>query len=232
MTLYPTLPIIIAAVMVFAALGIYLYRLQSFTQQIQEANKRLALAEHELREKNILLLQLSITDKLTGVYNRHHLDQLLAYEFEHARRYQRPLSLVLFDLDRFKRINDEFGHQVGDYVLTQFARLARDNVRSSDTFGRWGGEEFLLICPELTAEKATDVANKIRQLLANRQWQLGFTLTVSAGVCELGDLQSVDHFISAVDKQLYRAKASGRNCVCTDIAPTALSQPADLVMGK
>lgn len=216
MAWHTTLPIIVAAILVFAALGIYLYRLQSFNHQIQEANKRLALAEHELREKNAMLHQVSITDKLTGVYNRHHLDQVLAQEFEHARRYQRPLSLVLFDLDRFKRINDEFGHQVGDYVLTQFARLARDNVRRSDTFGRWGGEEFLLICPELAAQQAQEVANKIRELLANRIWQLGFTLTVSAGVSELGDLQSVDHFISAVDKQLYRAKANGRNCVCAD----------------
>lgn len=211
-------PIIVIAALVFAALFIYLFRLQSFNHQIQEANKRLALVEHELREKNALLHQVSITDKLTGVYNRHHLDRMLAQEFEHARRYQRPLSLVLFDLDRFKRINDEHGHQVGDYVLTQFARLANDNVRRSDTFGRWGGEEFLLICPELTANQAADVANKIRQLLAQRQWQLGFTQTVSAGVCERGDLQSVDHFISAVDRQLYRAKASGRNCVCSDSA--------------
>lgn len=217
--LWPTsFPIIVIAVLVFAALFIYLFRLQSFNQQIQEANKRLALVEHELREKNALLHQLSITDKLTGVYNRHHLDRILAQEFEHARRYQRPLSLVLFDLDRFKRINDEHGHQVGDYVLTQFARLAHDNVRRSDTFGRWGGEEFLLICPELNANQAADVANKIRQLLAQRQWQLGFTQTVSAGVCERGDLQSVDQFISAVDRQLYRAKASGRNCVCSESA--------------
>lgn len=232
MAWHTTLPIIIAAVLVFAALGIYLYRLQSFNQQIQEANKRLALAEHELREKNALLHQVSITDKLTGVYNRHHLDHVLAQEFEHARRYQRPLSLVLFDLDRFKRVNDNFGHQVGDYVLTQFARLARDNVRRSDTFGRWGGEEFLLICPELSAEQAEDVANKIRCLLANRQWQHGFTLTVSAGVCERGDLQSVDHFISAVDKQLYRAKASGRNCVCAEKSAIAVSHPTDLALGK
>lgn len=210
-------PIIVASVLVFAALFIYLYRLQTFTQKIQDANKRLALVEHELREKNALLHQVSITDKLTGVYNRHHLDSVLAQEFEHARRYQRPLSLVLFDLDRFKRINDQHGHQVGDYVLTQFARLARDNVRRSDTFGRWGGEEFLLMCPELTATQAAEVANKIRQLLAQRQWQLGFTQTVSAGVCERGDLQSVDHLISAVDRQLYRAKASGRNCVCGDV---------------
>ncbi|CAI8152703.1 GGDEF domain-containing protein [Pseudidiomarina mangrovi] len=209
-------PIIIASVLVFAALFIYLIRLQNFNQQIQQANKRLALAEHELREKNVLLHQVSVTDKLTGVYNRHHLDTVLAEEFEHARRYHRPLSLVLFDLDRFKRINDQHGHQVGDYVLTQFARLGRDNVRRSDTFGRWGGEEFLLICPELTAPQAAEVANKIRQLLADRQWQLGFTQTVSAGVCERGDLQSVDHFISAVDRQLYRAKASGRNTVCSD----------------
>lgn len=209
-------PIIIASVLVFAALFIYLIRLQNFNQQIQQANKRLALAEYELSEKNVLLHQVSISDKLTGVYNRHYLDKVLAEEFEHARRYQRPLSLVLFDLDSFKRINDQHGHQVGDYVLTQFARLGHDNVRQSDTFGRWGGEEFLLICPELTAPQATEVANKIRRLLADRQWQVGFTQTVSAGVCERGDLQSVDHFITAVDRQLYLAKTNGRNAVCCD----------------
>jgi polar amino acid transport system substrate-binding protein len=209
-------PIIVASVLVFAALIIYLYRLQTFTQKMQDANQRLARVEHELREKNTLLHQVSITDKLTGVYNRHHLDCVLALEFEHARRYQRPLSIVLFDLDRFKRINDQHGHQVGDYVLTEFAQLAGDNVRRSDTFGRWGGEEFLLICPELTANQAADVANKIRRLLSQRQWPLGFKQTVSAGVCERGDLQSVDQFICDVDRQLYRAKARGRNCVCSD----------------
>lgn len=216
MTLQAMIPLLITSLLLISAWVIYVWRLRSLHDHVREVKQRLALAEDALRERNRQLHDLMITDKLTALYHRQHLDHMLGIEFEHARRYQRPLALVLFDLDHFKRINDLHGHQVGDDVLQQFARLVRPNIRKSDIFGRWGGEEFLLICPEQSVERAAEVANKIRQLLAAKVWPLGFTVTVSAGVAECGDLQSIEQVIASVDRQLYRAKSAGRNQVCYD----------------
>ncbi|SFX07351.1 diguanylate cyclase [Marinospirillum alkaliphilum] len=194
-------------------LGGYTLYLQRLNQRIRQFNNRLQAAELELLEKNRQLELVSVTDKLTGVYNRHHLDKVLSEQLSLASRHQRPLSVVLFDLDYFKEVNDTYGHQAGDRVLQCFAELVRSKIRTSDVFGRWGGEEFLLICPETTLKQAVSVADKIRLALQDLPFDEGLKQHVSAGVMALSPGMNLDQLLSGVDKQLYIAKASGRNQV-------------------
>lgn len=200
------LPAALAAGFAIVLLGIYALRLRGF-------NQRLAQAELQLQDKNRQLQELSITDKLTGAFNRHHLDAMLAEHFERARRYNRPLSLVLFDLDHFKELNDRLGHQAGDLALQAFVQSVRTSIRKSDVFGRWGGEEFLLICPEADLVRAERVAEKIRLAVARTHERDPTQPTVSAGVADNRNLDSVDEFIRRADAQLYAAKLAGRNRV-------------------
>ena len=199
--------------LVLAAMAGYLVHLRILNRRIAQTNSRLELAERELRDKNRMLQELSITDKLTRVFNRHHLDAELNQHFLTAQRYGRPLSLVLLDLDHFKRINDTYGHHTGDEVLVRFAEVVSKRQRKTDIFGRWGGEEFLLICPETPLEGAVKVADAIRQTLSEQTFDQGFTQTVSAGVIEVAGYSSVEQAIIAVDQQLYTAKQTGRNRV-------------------
>ena len=207
-------PLLLAAAVLFVLLTLYLVHLHLLNRKIQTAHRQLAAAELALREKNRELEILSVTDKLTGCFNRHHLDGILTKAFEHSHRYNRPLALVLFDLDHFKQINDRFGHQAGDRVLQAFVALVLNDIRRSDVFGRWGGEEFMLICPETSEEQALQVAEKIRHSFAELTILDGFQTTTSAGVaCDLRK-SSVDDLILAADQQLYEAKRLGRNRVC------------------
>lgn len=200
------LPFVLGIALLFALLSAYALRMRGF-------NRRLGEAELALQEKNRELQRLSITDKLTGAYNRHHLDAVLAEQFDRAQRYARPLALVMFDLDHFKEINDLHGHQFGDRVLQRFAEVARTTIRRSDVFGRWGGEEFMLICPETTAEQASVAAEKIRTAFAAERLDDSAGLTVSAGVTDNAGVRGPEQFISAADRQLYAAKQAGRDRV-------------------
>ena len=107
-------------------------------QRVSRINTSLLNVEQALREKNAELREASVRDKLTGTFNRHHLDVVLFKEFDLYQRHHVPFSVVMFDLDHFKRANDQFGHQAGDQVLRRFCEVVLENVRSSDTFGRWG----------------------------------------------------------------------------------------------
>ena len=190
---------------------LYTLRLRGLHQRLQDANVHLQIAEEKLIKQNQELERLSITDKLTGAFNRHKLDDSLQDLVEVAHRYDRPLSAVLFDLDYFKTVNDTYGHQVGDKVLQRFVAIVKKNIRTSDLFGRWGGEEFLLICPETGVNDASDLANKLRMLMASEKFEPDFKQTVSAGVSQLKLEQTADQLISSCDKLLYRAKKSGRD---------------------
>ncbi len=194
-------------------LALHSMRLSALNTRIRAVNDQLQMTQAELKLKNEQLHEISVTDKLTGIFNRHHLDQVLAEQHAHAQRYQRPLSLVLFDLDYFKQVNDCYGHQAGDQVLRVFCDLVCACTRSTDIFGRWGGEEFLLVCPETTTEDALRVAEKIRTALAAHAFEQGFVQYVSAGIMSLKQGMSLDQFISATDQRLYAAKNGGRNRV-------------------
>lgn len=200
----------------FIGISIILFLVVLYTLRLRTLHGRLQEAEEKLIEKNAELEELSITDKLTGAFNRHKLDTALQEHIAVAHRYDRPLSIILFDLDYFKQVNDQYGHQTGDEVLRVFSQLVQKSIRKSDVFGRWGGEEFLLICPETKRLQAVDLANKVRWLISDYQFKEGFFQKISCGVTDLKSGQTADQLVSYCDKLLYEAKNTGRDRVVTD----------------
>lgn len=207
------LPLVLGLTLLLLVLGFYTLYLFNLNRRIRQVNTWLKQAELKLKEKNTQLKIVSNTDKLTGAYNRHYLDKALSEQLGLAQRYQRPMSIALFDLDYFKKVNDQFGHQAGDKVLQAFTQLVKKNIRASDVFGRWGGEEFLLICPETSKEQACLVVNKIRKLLEEELFEGDLKQTVSAGVVEVQANVTLEGLLFLADQQLYLAKGSGRNKV-------------------
>jgi diguanylate cyclase (GGDEF)-like protein len=138
----------------------------------------------------------------------------ISRELSRARRYQQTLSVAIADIDHFKRVNDEFGHPVGDQVLVRTARLLSSCVRESDTVARWGGEEFAVITPMTTEEGAACLAEKLRSIMAATHLGPKEAVTASFGVAELGPDDTVETLLQRADAALYRAKQSGRNQVC------------------
>lgn len=162
------------------------------------------------------LLTLSRTDALTGLLNRRTFFEAAAEEVVRAQRYQRPLSFMSLDLDHFKRINDSYGHPTGDRVLQIFAQSLTACLRQHDHVGRIGGEEFAVLLPELTLEKAAETAGRVLTMVRNLALNdpggkvIGFT--VSIGVAEMQPGLTLDQLMSRVDQALYEAKGHGRNC--------------------
>ncbi|MDA8083747.1 MAG: diguanylate cyclase [Nitrospiraceae bacterium] len=179
--------------------------------------------QDELRMKNRQLEELldkvnymAITDALTGLYNRRKFHDTLAGEFERARRYKTPFSLVMIDIDHFKRINDDHGHNAGDVVLKQVSALLLKSVREIDTASRFGGEEFMVILPSTDSSSAKVVAERMRDMIASFPFQdINRPITVSIGIAGMPDerLRNEDLMIRCADIALYRAKQSGRNRV-------------------
>ncbi len=166
-----------------------------------------------LKAKNKELQHLSETDQLTGAYNRMKTDSLLAIEFERSRRYGRNLSVVMFDLDHFKSINDTYGHQEGDRVLIVVAALVKEHIRQHDVLGRWGGEEFLILCPKTDLRGAKKLAENLRTELARFDFGKIDDVTASFGVAQTTTTDDVRRLIRRADDALYEAKQTGRNCV-------------------
>jgi two-component system cell cycle response regulator len=178
------------------------------------AGLRIVTLQNALLESNKRLEELSLTDALTGIANRRAFDARLALVFEHARRYERPLSLVLVDVDHFKTINDERGHSSGDEVLRCVAKRIAAGTRATDFAARIGGEEFAILLPETPLFEAMQFCEKIRASIAAEPMD-GFRVTVSLGVANVPHSRvpaQLDLF-TAADAALYRAKANGRNRV-------------------
>lgn len=169
----------------------------------------------ELLVKNAELLRLSITDNLTKLYNRVKLDKSLQEEMNRSLRYNTNFSIILLDIDYFKKVNDNFGHQVGDEVLIESAQVLSKNIRNVDILGRWGGEEFLVICPETKIEDAIKVASHINAAIKLHKFTTyPNTVTMSLGVASFNkDIKNVDDIILNADKALYQAKEEGRDKV-------------------
>jgi diguanylate cyclase (GGDEF)-like protein/PAS domain S-box-containing protein len=171
------------------------------------------------KEAETTLERLARTDALTGVHNRHHLFEFAAHEFDVARRYGHALSIIMFDLDRFKEVNDNFGHAVGDQVLKQVTQVACSQLREVDLLGRYGGEEFLVILPNTGAQQARLLAERIRsgvEALRVETDKGSVSVTLSIGITEMSHAPqdgSVDDLIRHADEALYLAKKSGRNRV-------------------
>ncbi|MDA3868795.1 MAG: GGDEF domain-containing protein [Gammaproteobacteria bacterium] len=165
---------------------------------------------------------LAITDHLTGLYNRHYFTSEVVKQINLWRRYQRPLSMLILDIDFFKKVNDTYGHAAGEYVLETLARICEEVVRDIDTVARIGGEEFAILLPSTAINGAMQTAERIRRQTEAYVFHYDghrFRLTLSLGVAELNDESwSVTEFIKAADDMLYKAKNSGRNrCMAKNI---------------
>jgi diguanylate cyclase (GGDEF)-like protein len=161
----------------------------------------------------------AIRDGLTGVFNRRLLDEMLPKMVDQSLRQETPLSVLLFDIDHFKRFNDEHGHEVGDRVLMAFSRCVRDSIRNGDVLARYGGEEFVVILPNTPHETAKGLAERLRQkvqdlLLPTPEFPKGCRITVSIGVASIPEHgREGDALLNCADQALYVAKGTGRNRV-------------------
>lgn len=168
--------------------------------------------ERELRATGKQLRELSIRDPLTGLYNRRHAGERLEEEILRARRSGRPMSLAIVDIDIFKQVNDEHGHQRGDQVLTSVSADLRNHLRRTDYVARWGGEEFLILLPDTRRNEAMRLLDEVRRHIGRPRKGLP-TITVSVGVAALTDASSAEGLFSAADRRMLHAKRTGRNRV-------------------
>lgn len=173
--------------------------------------------QDELMLKNATLAQLSSIDGLTGLRARRFVDDVLNIEFLRARRYRTPLSVVMADVDHFKKVNDEFGHLAGDTVLRGISEVVQCMVRSTDVVGRFGGEELIVVGPQNDANGAGVLAERLREAIESARFEFGdakLCVTASFGVAEYQrHMKSADALIEAADRALYAAKQRGRNQV-------------------
>jgi diguanylate cyclase (GGDEF)-like protein len=187
--------------------------------------RRFLEQERALRKANEEIRILSITDPLTGCSNRGCLNARLPQEIIRAGRYNRPLSIVMCDIDHFKKVNDTYGHQAGDLVLKEFSKRINDSIRDKvDMLARYGGEEFLVTLPETGLEGALNVAERLRRVISETNFDIGtkkIKITASFGVAgfdsdKLSEEMSIDTLINLADNYLYQAKNEGRNRVAGD----------------
>ena len=158
-----------------------------------------------------LLEYLSITDKLTAAYNRSHFEQVLGTWIKNKRH--EPIALLLFDIDDFKKVNDRFGHMAGDQALVGIAEVVSAHIRDEDLFARWGGEEFVVLFSNTGIEKATELAERLRRVVEVNPWGDAGKITISVGVAEYRENESLVDFVNRVDKKMYDAKRAGKNRV-------------------
>jgi len=162
--------------------------------------------------------RLSVTDGLTNVYNLRYFQEELTREFSRSQRSEKPLSLILLDIDHFKRFNDTYGHQQGDTVLKELARVLQNNIRSCDVLARYGGEEFAIIMPETEREVCGMASERLRaavekHAVPGQEEELKVTISMGLSTTSSEDVASAAELISAADRALYRAKENGRNRV-------------------
>lgn len=188
--------------------------------ELYQIRKRLEESEQIIREQNILLRKLSITDDLTQLFNRRHFNEMLNREFELIKRATlgSDLSILMIDLDNFKQINDNHGHDFGDYVLKSFAGLLRESVRETDITARYGGEEFIILCPHTDLEGSKVLAEKIRKKVEENEFKSeghSRKINISIGVAsyQTHNPSTASEMVTFADRALYRAKADGRNLV-------------------
>lgn len=182
---------------------------------------------YAVTEQSRHLKDMAITDPLTGAYNRRYLELQLEQVLETWTRYQRPASVLLIDIDHFKRINDKFGHGVGDTAIKNLVEVISRNIRNVDTLCRYGGEEFVVLLAETPLSKARPVAEKLRAAVENTRVVPEVGMTISVGVCDVSVADGVDHWLNLADAALYLAKRNGRNRVELAESAIELTVPLD-----
>jgi diguanylate cyclase (GGDEF)-like protein len=179
-------------------------------------SQEVALRTAELREAHQKLEKLAVTDKLTGVVNRLGLDEAFKAEMAQEGGDSRALAVILTDIDKFKSVNDSHGHLVGDMLLQEFTAVLGRGVRETDILGRWGGEEFLILCPQTNLEQVSRLAEQLRAAVQAHAFSVVGSKTSSFGVAALREGETADALMKRVDDALYRAKRGGRNRVCSE----------------
>jgi len=187
------------------------------TEEIKLDGKRCSISGLiDITDKKNLerqLRKLATIDRLTGIYNRYAFEKFLEEEISRAERYGTNFALIMFDIDNFKKINDTYGHQTGDMILKKISQIVKENIRKSDIFGRWGGEEFMIILPVKNIDEASKVAEKIRKKIEEYKFPKVNRVTISAGVTMYKNGDTLKSIIRRVDTALYMAKKSGKNKV-------------------
>jgi diguanylate cyclase len=200
--------------------GFVLARLAMLSQSYSRVRRDVAVEQKQLSRAVAQVQELVIRDALTGLFNRKHMQDVLAREHDRFKRTGQPYGVVLLDVDHFKKINDLHGHHVGDQVLHGLARHAQACLRQSDVLARWGGEEFLVVMPNIEhAQAGLAALARLRQALAEQPWPVGsgaatppLRVSFSAGLAQVRAGETIDQLIDRADRALYEAKDSGRNC--------------------
>lgn len=159
------------------------------------------------------LEEMASYDELTSLYNRSKFDFYMHEKFKYAKRYGTNLSLLIFDIDHFKHVNDIYGHLVGDYVLQTIAKILKENIRQSDIVARWGGEEFAIIVSNSDNHISYELAENIRNNIESYSFNKVQNITVSCGIAQFKDYDSCLMLFEQADSALYKAKQNGRNCI-------------------
>jgi diguanylate cyclase (GGDEF)-like protein len=213
---------IVITLLVTTMAQIYLFGREHNIRDRVQLHKRL-----ELQELAQTLRFQATTDPLTGLSNRARFNEALAHEIARARRYGSPMAVILFDIDRFKEVNDIYGHPAGDDVLMRVSAIVSESVRETDLVARWGGEEFVVLAPGLDREEAYNLAEKLRRTIETAVFDILGGITCSFGVAQLGGDDSPQSLIASADGALYRAKANGRNR--TELSPDPRTPEANAV---
>ncbi len=188
------------------------------SEDLAQAHEKLQQSHAQITQQAAMLKELSVRDELTKLYNRRHYDAQLNQLFEQSRRYKHPLTVMIGDLDHFKRINDTFSHAIGDVVLRHVAVILQKYTRQSDIVARYGGEEFVIAFPETSIEQAHALCERLRAAIEAAPWHQiapGLRVTMSLGLCDDLTLESAEKMVAGADELLYYAKEHGRNRVCT-----------------
>jgi len=199
--------------------GNYSKNIDKLTEIIDEKSE-LSFIKNAIRKMNYEIIKrenelkyISETDSLTGCYNRRATINLIEKEIEQSKEFDLNFSLIMFDLDKFKKVNDTFGHLFGDTVLKDVSKVILNNIKTTDIFGRYGGEEFLILLPNTDLDEGIIIAERLRQTIEKMTWKYDTVITVSMGVIKKLPNDTLDLVLGRVDNLLYKAKKNGRNRV-------------------
>ena len=182
-------------------------------QKLQDANSELAHSNRQLETTKDKLEKIVFIDPLTGAWNRRGFERAARIGLRRALQHNQPFSLIMFDVDYFKRINDQFGHLAGDAVLIELVKILQAHIRETDFLARLGGEEFMLIVPHLTLRQAEDVACRMIRSISQHEFAEVGRVTLSGGVAEYQTGENLESLVHRADKALYAAKTAGRNTI-------------------
>jgi len=187
----------------------------NWSLMMREHQKELQEINTILKNKNKEYELLASKDPLTGLYNRYKFEQLYYSSIKHIQQRNATISLIMLDIDHFKRVNDTYGHNIGDQVLKTIATILTTHLRDIDVICRWGGEEFIILLPTVHKEDAFKIAQKLHRIIKNTDFTTVHYVTASFGVIEIDNYNKIETSVELADKALYLAKNSGRNCVKT-----------------